>query len=279
MRSEEVLSTEVVDEVLPVSRWDPRDRPELITVPAFFLLVVGLWEGIVKLMSIPAFILPPPSLIAVELVALFQSPTFYRDLSVTLIETALGYVLGVAIAFLLGVIISQFELVEKTLYPYVVAVQTVPKIAIAPLLVIWFGFGLTSKVVVAALVAFFPMLVNVIEGLQSTGREEIELMQSLSASRWKIFWFVRLPNALPFIFAGLDVGIVLSILGAVVAEFVGSQAGLGNAILQLNFNMNIPAVFAVLVVLSAIGVAAHLLVRTIQKRVVFWARAETVIGA
>lgn len=279
MRSEELLSTEAVDEILPASRWDPRDRPELITVPAFFVLVMALWEGTVKLMSIPAFILPPPSLIAVELAALFQSPTFYRDLSVTLIETALGYVLGVAIAFLLGVVISQFELVEKTLYPYVVAVQTVPKIAIAPLLVIWFGFGLTSKVVVAALVAFFPMLVNVIEGLQSTGREEIELMQSLSASRWKIFWLVRLPNALPFIFAGLDVGIVLSILGAVVAEFVGSQAGLGNAILQLNFNMNIPAVFAVLVVLSAIGVAAHLLVRAIQRRVVFWARAETVIGA
>ncbi len=279
MRSEEALTSQVVDEILPSSRWDPRDRPELITVPAFFVLVVGLWEGIVKALAVPAFILPPPSLIAVELVALFQSPTFYRDLSVTLIETVLGYLLGVAIAFVLGVIISQFELVEKTLYPYVVAVQTVPKIAIAPLLVIWFGFGLTSKVVVAALVAFFPMLVNVIEGLQSTGREEIELMQSLSASRWKIFWLIRLPNALPFIFAGLDVGIVLSILGAVVAEFVGSQAGLGNAILQLNFNMNVPAVFAVLVVLSAIGVMAHLLVRTVQKRVVFWARAETVIGA
>ncbi len=279
MKGHQVMEVKVVDEVISSSRWDPRDRPELITVPGFFVLVIGTWEALVRLLSVPAFILPPPSGIALELAALLRSPTFYRDLSVTVIEMLLGYVLGVVIAFVLGVLISQFELVEKTLYPYVVAFQTVPKIAIAPLLVIWFGFGLTSKVVVAGLVAFFPMLVNVIEGLQSTGREEIELMQSLSATRWKIFWLVRLPNALPFIFAGLDVGIVLSILGAVVAEFVGSQAGLGNAILQLNFNMNIPGVFAVLVVLSAIGVVAHLLVRAVQKRIVFWARAETVIGA
>jgi NitT/TauT family transport system permease protein len=174
------------------------------------------------------------------------------------------------VAFVLGTLISQIRLVEVTLFPYVVAIQTLPKIAIAPLILIWFGVGLESKVVIAATVSFFPMLVNTIVGLKSTPQDKIDLMRSLSASRWKIFWYVQLPEALPFIFAGLNIGIVLSVLGAIVAEFVGAKAGLGYLILQMNYNMDIAGMFAALVVLGIMGIVLNSAMTFARRRIVFW---------
>jgi NitT/TauT family transport system permease protein len=182
----------------------------------------------------------------------------------------LGFLAAAAVAFVLGTLISQIRLVEVTLFPYVVAIQTLPKIAIAPLILIWFGVGLESKVVIAATVSFFPMLVNTIVGLKSTPQDKIDLMRSLSASRWKIFWYVQLPEALPFIFAGLNIGIVLSVLGAIVAEFVGAKAGLGYLILQMNYNMDIAGMFAALVVLGIMGIVLNSAMTFARRRIVFW---------
>jgi NitT/TauT family transport system permease protein len=169
--------------------------------------------------------------------------------------------------------------VEQTIYPYVVALQTLPKIAIAPLIIVWFGFGISSKVVIAAMVGFFPVLVNVIVGLKTIDQSKLDLMRSLNATRWQTFRLVKFPNALPFVFAGLDIAIVFSVLGAIVGEFVGAQRGLGNLILQFNFSLDIAGVFAVLILLSVMGVALHLIMQAIQRRVIFWAEPEQVIGA
>src|SRR5262249_54493550 len=144
------------------------------------------------------------------------------------------------------------------------------KVAIAPLIVAWAGFGIESKVLIVALVSFFPMLVNTIVGLKATPEDKIELMRSLAASRWKIFYMVKLPEALPFIFAGLNIGIVLAVLGAIVGEFVGAKAGLGYQILQMNYNLDIAGVFAILILLGAIGIALDYLTLLLRRRLVFW---------
>ena len=153
--------------------------------------------------------------------------------------------------------------------------------AIAPIIVIWFGYGVASKIVITATIAFFPLLANTIVGLRAAPQEQIELMVAFTASRWQVFRLARLPQALPYIFVGLDVAIVLSVIGAIVGEFVGAQAGLGYLILQKNFNMDMAGVFAILIVLSAMGVGLHLLVNAVQRRVVFWmdSATERVIGA
>jgi NitT/TauT family transport system permease protein len=170
---------------------------------------------------------------------------------------------------------------ERTLYPYIVAFQTLPKVAIAPIIVIWFGYGVTSKIVITATIAFFPLLANTIVGLRAVPQEQVELMVAFTASRWQVFWKARIPQALPYIFVGLDVAIVLSVIGAIVGEFVGAQAGLGYLILQKNFNMDMSGVFAILIVLSVFGIGLHMLVNAVQRRVVFWMESSTdrVMGA
>jgi NitT/TauT family transport system permease protein len=175
--------------------------------------------------------------------------------------------------------VSQVDVLYRLLYPYVVAFQTVPKVAIAPLVVIWFGFGIGSKIAMALMICFFPVVVNTIEGLRSVNPERIMLLRSYSASKFDIFRFVQLPAALPFIFAGLDIGIVLAVIGTVVGEFVGSTAGLGYVLMKFNHEIDIAGVFASIVVLSVLGVLLHLCLRLIQERVVHWSKPGTTIGA
>jgi NitT/TauT family transport system permease protein len=270
---------ERLEEVEGGSRWDVRAHPELVTVPLAFVLVIGMWEALIPALGVSKIIMVAPSAIVMALVQLLQTPRFYEHLGVTVWETLAGYAIGVVVALVLGTLISQSRLFEKTLYPYVVAFQAVPKTAIAPLFVIWFGFGLTSKIVIAALVAFFPMLVNVIEGLKSADGDKIDMLRVVGASRWQVFKMVQLPNAMPFVFAGLDVGIVFALLGTIVGEFVGAQRGLGYLILQAQTNLDIATFMAVVVVLAVLGLLAHSLVQAVQHRVAFWAHTETLKGA
>jgi NitT/TauT family transport system permease protein len=156
----------------------------------------------------------------------------------------------------------------------VVALQTLPKIAIAPLILVWVGLGIESKIIIAALVSFFPMLVNTIVGLKAASADKIELMHALTASRAKTFFLVRLPEALPYIFAGLQIGIVLAVLGAIVGEFVGAKAGLGYLIIQMNYTMDVAGMFAVLVILGVMGVALNVIVTMLRRRIIFWQRTD-----
>jgi NitT/TauT family transport system permease protein len=256
-----------------------RQRPHLPLVPLVLVVFVLAWEGIVRAWHIQEFLVPAPSAIGRALMAGLTSRLYVDHFGVTLYESLLGFLIAAAAGIACGTVIAQFRVVEQTLYPYLVALQTLPKIAIAPLLIVWLGFGLTSKVVIAALVAFFPVLVNVIVGLKTVDASKLDLMRSLDASRWQTFRYVTFPNALPFVFAGLDIAIVFSVLGAIVGEFVGSQRGLGNLILQFHTSLDIAGMFAVLLLLAALGVGLHLLIQAIQRRVIFWAQADHVVGA
>lgn len=237
---------------------------------AVFIAFVLLWEWLVYVLKVPPFILPPPSAIAKTFFLGFVTGAFLPDLAVTATEAIGGFVIGSFLGLVLGALIVLFPLMERIVYPYVVALQTVPKVAIAPLFVVWFGFGITSKLVVVVLVSLFPVLVNVIAGLRSVDQDRLDLLGALSASRWQIFWHLRFPNALPFLFAGLNTAVVLSVIGAIVGEFVGAQKGIGFRILQANYNLDIAGVFSLFAVLSMLGLSMYWTLRLIERKVVFW---------
>jgi NitT/TauT family transport system permease protein len=238
-----------------------------ILLIAAFLLV---WEVIVRAFSIPAFILPPPSNIFLALYRGFASSLYFSHIGVTLAETFLGFALGSVLAFSLGVAVALSRRVEYFLYPFIVMFQAMPKVALAPLVIIWFGLGITSKIVAAALVAFFPLMVNTIAGLRSADEDRVNLMRSLAASRWQIFWMLQLPNAMPYIFAGLEIAMIFALIGAIVGEFVGATAGLGMLIQSMNFTMDVAGQFSILLILSALGLTLSGLIGVIRKRVLFW---------
>jgi NitT/TauT family transport system permease protein len=255
-----------------------RQRPEMVTIPLAFVLGLAAWDLIVRFFEISELVFPGPLAVAQELIAGVASGVFLRHLWITFKEVLGGFVLGCGTGLLFGAVVSQFRLLEKTVFPYFVALQTVPKLAIAPLFVVWFGFGLESKIVISALICFFPMVVNVIEGLQCTDRKQIDMLRATGASAWQVFMMIKIPNALPFIFVGLEIGIVLAVLGAIVGEFVGAQGGIGFVILQYNFQLETAKVFALIILLSIMGIALHNLVKWLHRRLVFWAKAEDVVG-
>jgi NitT/TauT family transport system permease protein len=256
-----------------------RNRPQVVLIPLVFVLFVALWEWAVRAWNVPDFLVPAPSTVASALARGVRTGLYLTNFWITLFEALVGFVLAAVAGIVLGAIIAQFRLVERTFYPYLVALQTLPKIAIAPLIIVWFGFGISSKVIIAGTVAFFPVLVNVIVGLKTVDAAKLDLMRSLRASHWQTFRLVTFPNALPFVFAGLDIAIVFSVLGAIVGEFVGSQKGLGNLILQFNFSLDVAGVFAVLILLSVMGVALHLVMQAVQRHVIFWAESDETISA
>lgn len=251
-----------------------RAQPEWVCVPLTLALLLGGWEWYVTNFKVSTLILPPPSHIVSALYGGLASGLYVTALLVTLQAIVLGFLLSATVAFILGTLISQNRLFEATIYPYVIALQTLPKIAIAPLILVWVGLGIESKIIIAALVSFFPMLVNTIVGLKATAPDKLELMLALTASPAKTFFLVKLPEALPYIFAGLQIGIVLAVLGAIVGEFVGSKAGLGYLIIQMNYTMDVAGMFAVLVILGVMGVVLNVSITVLRKRIIFWQRTD-----
>jgi NitT/TauT family transport system permease protein len=250
-----------------------RARNRLLTV-VFFIGSVAAWEATVRGLEVPAFIMPPPSAVAVALWRGLASGLYVQHLGVTLVETVLGFLLGAALGFGLGTAVALNRYVEYFLYPYIVMFQSLPKVALAPLIVIWFGLGLTSKVVNAGLVAFFPLLVNTMVGLRSADEDRVSLMRSLAATERQIFWMLRLPNALPFVMAGLDVAMIFALIGAIVGEFVGATAGLGMLIQSMNFTMDVSGQFSVLLILSLVGLGLNRAILLVRRRVLFWDPSE-----
>lgn len=268
--------------VVPAKKWRAtavkfKDGPGLPV--AVFVVFVGLWEWLVHVLAVPSFILPPPSAIAKTFFLGFATGAFLPDLAATAAEAIGGFLLGSLLGLVLGALIVLFPVMERIVYPYVVALQTVPKVAIAPLFVVWFGFGMTSKIVVVVLVSLFPVLVNVIAGLRSIDQDRLDLLDALSASRWQIFWYLRFPNSLPFVFAGLNTAVVLSVIGAIVGEFVGATKGIGFRILQANYNLDIAGVFSLFAVLSMLGLSMYWTLRVIERKVVFWSAERMNIQA
>ncbi len=232
--------------------------------------VLGVWETLVRISGVPEYILPPPSSIFRAMYVGIMSNVYPQHFMVTLTETLLGFMVGTALAFMLGTLVALSRRVEYFLYPFIVMFQSMPKVALAPLIVVWFGLGLTSKVINAALVAFFPLMVNTIAGLRSAEEDRINLMRSLAASRTQIFFMLQLPNALPYIFAGLEIAMIFALIGAIVAEFVGAERGLGMLIQSMNFNMDVAGQFSILLILSMLGLILNGMVAYARKRLVFW---------
>lgn len=251
--------------------WRLRVFAERLAIIALGLL---LWEGAIRIFQISPLLIPSPLAVFDQLVRGTVSGAFFKHGTYTVGATVIGFVLGSLSGFIIGVLVSQFDTFNRLIYPYIVALQTVPKVALAPIIIVWFGFGIWSKVVMSLLICFFPVAVNTIEGLNSVRSEQIMLMRSYRSTPWQIFKIVQLPNALPYIFAGLNIGIVLSVIGTIVGEFVGTTTGLGRLILDYNYAFDIAGVFATLIVLSLIGVILHSIIHAIHHRMVFWQRRD-----
>jgi NitT/TauT family transport system permease protein len=234
-------------------------------------LLLAAWQIVPPWSHVSPLLIPTPSAVVISTFRAFQRGLLVGNFLVTLTEALGGFLIGSLAAVACAFAITRSQLVERALMPYLVGFQALPKVALAPLIVVWIGIGIESKIAIAAVIAFFPVLINAIIGFSTVEAEKIELMRSLSASRWQEFRIVIFPNSLPFIFAGLNVAIVFSITGALVGEFIGADRGLGNLLMQLNFNMDISGMFGVLLLLAVLGVALHGAVRLLHKRIVFWA--------
>jgi NitT/TauT family transport system permease protein len=238
------------------------------------IVMIAIWEGACRVFDISPLILPAPSAIVARLYVLVGSGTIWPNLWATVVEIVSGFAFGVIAGLVFGATVSLIPVVERLVYPYLVALQTLPKVAIAPLFIIWFGYGLTSKIVITALVCFFPILVSVVAGFHSTDRDQLDMMKAFGATKWQTLVRLRIPSALVLIFAGLEIAAVLAVIGAIVGEFVGAQVGLGYLIVALNFSLDVPGVFAVLIVLSAIGLLMHGAMRYAARRYIFWIRRD-----
>ena len=233
----------------PKIRRSSHIKVEHVSIPVVFVLFILLWIWVARFYDL-AIIVPYPDAVVASLIQGIRQGAIVENTWVTMFEALCGFAIAAFAGIVLGSVFSEVAILEKTFYPYIVALQTVPKVALAPLFIIWFGFGLTSKILICALIAFFPILVNTMAGLKTVDEQQIDLFRAHCASRWQIFKWLKFPNALPFVFAGLNIGIVLSIIGAIVGEFVGAQAGLGKLILEYQFNLEVSGVFAVLIVFN-----------------------------
>lgn len=259
-------------------RINPLASPRVQSI-LLLITLLGSWEGAVRLFKVPRHLVPPVSDIAIALwrglaTGPFAKDGFWYHGGITLAEILLGFFVGGGIGLAIGIVVSQMPRLERLLEPYVAALQSVPKVAVAPIIVVWLGFGISSKVMIICLLTFFPVLVTSIAGFKAVDPDRIDLLRSLSATPWQIFRKAKFPSALPYIFAGLNMAAAFSVVGAVVGEFVGAQAGLGVLILQMEAQADSGGSFAVCVVLSVIGIALTTALRRVQQRVLHWMPAD-----
>jgi NitT/TauT family transport system permease protein len=247
-------------------------RPPLqwLTTPALLVAFVLVWHFYVTLFNVSKFIIPPPALVAESFVDLLTSPNTLKHTWVTLYETIVGFLLACVIGVGLGAVLGKTPWLERALNPFIVATQVVPKVALVPLFILWFGFGPESKIVVATVLAFFPILTNTVLGIKSVDLGHKDVMTVLNAGRWETFLSLELPSALPAILAGMEVGIVLAIIGAVVGEYLGGSTGLGYlAVASLN-DYKTGMLFAVILLLTVIGFALYVLIGGLKRLVIPW---------
>lgn len=237
---------------------------------ALLVGVLAAWQAIVVLADIPAVVLPRPTDVLPALWTGLSSGLYWEHFLATVGSLVGGFLLATAAGLVLGTLLVYSRWAQRLVYPYIITFQSFPKIAIAPLLVLWLGYGPTSQVAVAAITAFMPIMSNVEAGLRSADPDHLDLMDSVGATRWEGFVHVRLPASLPYVFSGLQVGLIFSMLGAIVAEFVGARSGLGVLIMNLNYNLDVAGVFSVLIILAVMGVSLYLGVRALRSKLVFW---------
>ena len=248
---------------------------------AVFVLLIALWESVARLALVDPMVLPAPSDIAANFVDGFRSGIYTKNLQITLVQAFSGFALACVLGIGIGSIASFSERFSRALQPILIAVEATPKIALAPLIIVWFGYGIGSKIVLAGAIAFFPVFISTAAGLRAAEPGRLDVLRALGASRFQLFRMVALPSAVPHIFAGINVAVVLALLGTIVGEFMGAKEGLGTLILYANGNLDTARVFSILLVLAATGLVLHWIIGAIRRRLLFWdaPRAEAYTGA
>ncbi|KAF0118147.1 MAG: NitT/TauT family transport system permease protein [Xanthobacteraceae bacterium] len=257
---------------------EPRSRPfaggeatiPWITTPLLLGVLVLVWHVYVRASGISPFILPAPGAVLSEWVSLVGNRRAWFHAGMTVYATLVGFFWAALIGVVLGVLIARIRWLELTLNPFIVATQVIPKVALVPLFVVWFGFGITSKVIVAGVLAFFPILTNTVLGVKSIDEGHRDVMTALNATRWQVFRRLELPSALPYILTGFEVGIVLAIIGAVVGEYLGGNQGLGHLLIQSMNGFETSQMFAVLIQMSLIGFAFYFAIGLLKRLLIPW---------
>jgi ABC-type nitrate/sulfonate/bicarbonate transport system permease component len=244
-------------------------RTTRVLAPLAVLIgIAGLWEAVVRVAQTPHYILPRPTEILATFVQRF--PYLAGHAATTLVEILLGILLAVLAGTLLAVIIHHSRVLERALYPLIVASQMVPVFAVAPLLIVWFGYGVWPKAAVAALIGFFPIVINMVDGLRTANRETEDLFRSLGATKSQIFLKLRLPGSLPLLLSGIKVGVTLAVVGATIGEWVGAKRGLGYLMVQSNARLQMDVVFAAILALALLGLLLFGALRTIERWLLRW---------
>ena len=241
-----------------------------ITTPLLFLALIVAWDTYVSAFAVSPLILPSPDQVRTALVGILQDRRTLAHAWTTLYETLVGFGIAVVVGVVLGALLGKLAWLERTLNPFIVALQVMPKVALVPLFIVWFGFGPTSKIVMAAVLAFFPIMTNTILGIKSVDHGHRELMVSLNATSWQRLRELELPTALPYLLSGAEVGIVLAIIGAIVGEYLGGSQGLGHMAVATMNAFDVPAMFAVIALLTLMGFLLYFAVVSVRKYITPW---------
>lgn len=253
----------------PVVERVRKPLPDIVPALGLMAVVLVLWEAVIRLFNVPSFVLPAPTEIIQSLIA--SRAQLLKASQATAAEVLLGFVFASITGIVVALVIVRFERFGRALYPLIVLFQNVPKVALAPIFILWFGYDLAPKVLLIVVIAFFPVAIDMLAGLQSVEPSFVSLMKSVGASKSKILLRVRIPHALPHLFAGLKVAITFSVIGAIVGEFSGANAGLGYVIQFASTQLDTPLIFSALVVVSALGLAFYYVVELAEWLLVPWA--------
>jgi NitT/TauT family transport system permease protein len=253
-----------------------RSSIEVFYSTASLIAALVIWQVVVRLLQLPAYYIPAPTDI---LDALSRGAHLYMDhFIITLWRTFGAFLIAFGLGVGLGTLVSESKIMDRTIYPILVALQSMPRIALAPVIIVWFGFGSASKIVLGAFSAFFPIFLNTIHGLKTMDNDQLALMRSLGASPFQTFWKVKLPNALPFLLAGANIGIIFATLAVIVAEFLGANQGMGYLIVNQSSQMDTAGVFANVFILSVTGLVFHYGIQWLRHRLIFWSGRSEASG-
>lgn len=241
-----------------------------ITTPLLVGTLILVWDSYVRMAGVSPLILPRPGAVWHAWIEMLGDRRAWHHTWMTVYATLTGFAYAATIGIVLGVLIARARWLELTLNPFIVATQVIPKVALVPLFVLWFGFGITSKVIVAAVLSFFPILTNTALGVKSIEEGHRDVMVSLNATRWQVFRRLELPSALPYIITGLEVGIVLAIIGAIVGEYLGGSSGLGHLLIARLNAFETDQMFAVLIHMSLLGFTFYFLIGALRRRLIPW---------
>ena len=247
-----------------------------IVTPALVVLIIVVWQVLVSALQVNPFVFPPPGAVGAAFVTLLFDGATWGEVGITVTEIIAGFFIAVVLGVVMGVLLGKLPWLEASIRPLIVIAQVAPKVAFIPLFVIWFGFGLTSKIVLAALLAFFPVMLNVLLGVRSVERGQREVMRSLNATRAQTFTQLEMRSLQPYLFAGMEVAIVLATIGAIVGEYLGGSVGLGAMVVRAMNSLDAARTFALILLLSLIGLALYLIVNELKRFFIPW--HESVYG-